>query len=159
MGYYKIKNHFNIKSIFPGINTLEERKKFAIFHFFTIFFSTVVSIFIMFIFNSGYPFKDIYKLLTVSIIIWNFLGSIRFYDDAFDDYGGFIAKGVSFILILFFPFFYFHNLYYLLIKTKATKSKCQEIRSVKKLLETQKIVGNVTNSDFERRSVKKLPET
>ena len=123
------------KRIFPGTETLAERKRFAIFHACTLIIAPLIAALIIFLMNwresvrlseigfivplsiqhvSLNPFKDVGDLLLWSLCIWNLIGSLRFHDDAFDEggrLGGFIARGVSLLFMLIFPFYYLYNLW------------------------------------------------
>ena len=123
------------KRILPRTETLAERKRFAIFHTCTLLIAPLIAALIIFLMKwresvrlseigfivplsmqhvSLNPFKDVGDLLLLSLCVWNCIGSLRFYDDAFDEggrLGGFIARGVSLLFMLIFPFYYLYNLW------------------------------------------------
>jgi hypothetical protein len=99
-----------MKKILPGIGTLSERKKFAVFHAVTLIFSPILAIAFMFLFKMSNPFTNVGKWLLCSIFLWNLVGSIRFHNDI-DNF--FIARGIGLILVFTFPLFYLYNLVYI----------------------------------------------
>ena len=123
-----------MKRFFPGIDTLEERRRFVIFHACTLIIAPIISaffiIFMIWVRNltnpmiqAGLlspvqlnPFSDMRHWLLWSLFVWNIIGSIRFHDDIFKEGGGVIARTVAFFCLLTFPVIYLHNLIRVLMK-------------------------------------------
>ena len=102
--------------LFPGVNTADERKRFAIFHTCTLLLSPILGAFVMLIINGRWSLSnDRASWLLGSLFIWNFLGSWRFFYDALDK-GYFIGKIVSVLVLVGFPFVYIHNLWCVCVK-------------------------------------------
>jgi len=124
------------KVFFPGTDTRIERRKFAIFHACTLVFALIVAALALFIINcigayqkamllpsqspvavSLNPFDNVAMWLGLSLFVWNFLGSIRYANEAYDEGDrerGFIFRIVTVIYLFAFPFVYFHNLWHLI---------------------------------------------
>ena len=99
--------------ILPGLDTIEDRKKFAVFHAYML----VISIIAGFLFTGiKNQFVNLKEWIIITFFIWNIIGSIRFHDDAFDNSGAFVARGVYLILFFCFPIFYIYNLFCLLVE-------------------------------------------
>ena len=117
------------KRVFPGTDTLAERKRFSVFHACTLVIAPMIAALLILILNwinlakrvtpvpvaiSLNPFTDLINLLLWSLLIWNFIGSLRFFEDAFaagGRFGGFISRGVALVFLIIFPFYYFYNLW------------------------------------------------
>ena len=117
------------KRVFPGTDTMAERKRFAILHACTLVVAPMIAALLLFFVNwidsaknvtpvpvamSLNPFTDVVNLLLWSLLVWNFIGSLRFIEDAFitgGRFAGFISKGVAIVFLIIFPFYYFHNLW------------------------------------------------
>jgi len=104
--------------IFPGIDTVNERKRFAVFHACTLMVSPIISAFVILIINDRWPFSSDKAIwLLGSILIWNFIGSLRFFFDANEE-GFFVGRIMGVITLFGFPFVYLHNLWRVITKTK-----------------------------------------
>ena len=122
-----------MKSFFPGIATLSERKRFAVFHAITFLIVILVVALILtlvrilvptrkalqqFETNTSFEtqlFENVRGWVVWSLFCWNIIGSIRFHDDAFDIDGGIFARAIVFLLLFGFPLLYFHNLFYIIL--------------------------------------------
>ena len=115
-----------LMKISPWVDTLAGRKKFAIFHAGTLVIAPIITALMIFTIKwtnsigsvtivsvSLNPFKDIGNWLLWSMLAWNFIGSLRFYDDAYNTGGSFWAKGVVIVFTIIFPFYYLYNLWYI----------------------------------------------
>ena len=122
------------KRIFPGIDTFAERKEFAIFHLCTLviaapiigaLFMIIISLFDP-LRNVGLPMTletpltNVNKWLGISLFVWNFIGSIRFYEDTRVTRGFFFARLMVLILLFGFPLFYLYNLWCIFVNNKIT---------------------------------------
>ena len=124
------------KRFFPGTSTLAERKRFAVFHACTLLISPVIGAFlIILLYLSGSrgfsgslslnPFSHVRDWLIWSLFAWNFIGSIRFHDDAFTGAGICASRLVVFFCSFFFPLIYLYNLWCIIIK-KGCEKKAEE---------------------------------
>jgi len=126
------------KRLFPGIDSLLERKRFAIFHTCTLVIAPIIAalfIFIINLCNSFHrvlpwlsaiplnPFANINHLLLWSLFIWNFLGSIRFYEDIRKTGRFFFSRFIVLVLLIGFPFLYFYNFLCILKESKRNSQK------------------------------------
>lgn len=101
---------------FPGIETNDERKKFAIFHACSLLICLILSAAIL-CFQHRDPFGDSKNVwLFTSILFWNFLGSWRFHSDLSEDGGFFIGRLATIVLVVGFPLLYLHNLWCIITK-------------------------------------------
>ena len=116
--------------ISPSVDTLSERKKFAIFHTCTLVVAPIIAALMIFVIKwinsigsttsvSMFlnPFTDS-NLLLWSLIVWNTIGSLRFYSNTYDIGASFIARCVGMLFMIIFPFYYLYNLWYIFIKRK-----------------------------------------
>jgi len=116
--------------ISPSVDTLSERKKFAIFHTCTLVVAPIIAALMIFVIKwinsigsttsvsmSLNPFTDS-NLLLWSLIVWNTIGSLRFYSNTYDIGASFIARCVGMLFMIIFPFYYLYNLWYIFIKRK-----------------------------------------
>jgi hypothetical protein len=125
-----------LKRFFPGLESMKERKRFAVFHACTIFIAFIMGAIIRILINwninfssplisanlganmSLNPFTDVWVWLLWSLFAWNVIGSIRFSNDA-SDRSGFLASRLTFFLcMLFFPLIYLHNLWFVFSKKR-----------------------------------------
>lgn len=123
-----------MKKIFPGTDTLAERKRFFLFHTSTLLIAPIITALIIFTINwseaigrktpvsvasSLNPFLDVGNWLLCSLFVWNFLGSVRIFNDNIKTKGYIIANMMSLPYLLFFPLFYIYNIWFI------CNSKCQ----------------------------------
>ena len=124
-----------MRRILPGIGTLAERKKFAIFHTCTLILSPAIGAFFVFIITClgsltspvshlgiSNPFENVCLWLLASLFCWTIIGSIRFYKDIFGRDTLFIIE-IFVILAFGFPFLYLHNLWYIFSKKNTESSE------------------------------------
>ena len=111
----------SLKKIFPGVSTLAERKKFAIFHACTFILCPVIVMFVMlFTYNGdphGHPFDaGMGYWIFASLLMWNFFGAWRFMWDIRDDGNPLIGRLIMIPFLIGFPFFYLYNLWCVICK-------------------------------------------
>ena len=128
------------KRFFSGTGTFAERKWFAVFHACTVPISMIIGALLIFLFDivnplrgAGLqmglpmllenPFANVGKWLGFSLFVWNFLGSWRISGDYMDAGDHFLARAMVLVYLFIFPFVYFHNLWYLLIKRNKGKDR------------------------------------
>lgn len=122
-----MKNRF-----FPGIDTLAERKKFAVFHACTIIVAPLIGALLMLpihwrsnstdtviVAGLGILFSNVQDWLFWSLGAWNAIGAIRFHDDAFMNNGFSASRVMFFLCFIFFPLLYLHNLWCIIIKKEG----------------------------------------
>jgi hypothetical protein len=97
-----------LKKIFPGVDTLAERKKFAIFHACTLVIAPIIAMLLMLFINWG-------SWLFWSLFVWNAAdGDGNSPTDRL--LGSFIIRFVHILLTLIFPLYYLYNLCYIFVK-------------------------------------------
>ena len=109
--------------LFPGTSTLAERRKFAIFHLYTLILCPVAVMLVMFFTYNGnthnHPFEaGMEKGIFISLLVWNFFGAWRFISDSHDAEGFLFSRLIAIALIVGFPFFYLYNLWCLIRKNE-----------------------------------------
>lgn len=126
------------KRFFPGTNTIFERKRFVIFHTFTLIIAPIIGACFLLLINLIElitvnnpisitillkPLNNINKWLMYSLFSWNFIGSIRKFNDDIENVGFILAATNRSVYLLFFPLIYLFNLWLILIKKDNLKSQ------------------------------------
>jgi len=104
--------------IFPGVDTAKERKRFVIFHSFTFILCPIISILIIRLINGSWSYNnDKHSWMIGSILIWNYLGSWRFFSDANKE-GFWEGRFTATVFLICFPLFYLYNLWRVFFKNE-----------------------------------------